>query len=226
MITEARPVAAGAPGCEIMPAMSRNTFIAVAIVLAIAAGVAGAWFAAHLGAPQPPEQARVLTTPRPVPAVPAVDQAGQPFGPEQLRGHWTVVFFGFTHCPDICPATLQVMAAARRQLDDLPAEERPAVVMISVDPGRDTPERLAEYVPFFHPEFRGVHVPAEHLQQLTRVFGAAYAYSPAGDDSYTVDHTASLFLVDPQARVAAVFPTPHTAAGVASDLRRIIELEK
>jgi len=206
--------------------MSRNAFIAVAIVLAVAAGVAGAWFAAHLGAPESPEQARILNTPRPVPAVPALDQAGRPFGPEQLRGHWTVVFFGFTHCPDICPATLQVLAAARRQLDDLPLEERPAVVMVSVDPGRDTPERLAEYVPFFHPEFRGVHVPAENLSELTRVFGAAYAYSAAGEDSYTVDHTASLFLVDPQARVAAVFPTPHTAAGVADDLRRIIELEK
>lgn len=226
MITERRMVAVAPAGCEIMPRMSRHTFIAIAIVLAVAAGVAGAWLAAHLGAPQPPEQARVLTTPRPVPAVPAIDQAGQPFGPEALRGRWTMVFFGFTHCPDICPATLQVLAGARQLLDDLPPEEMPAVVMISVDPGRDTPERLAEYVPFFHPEFHGVHVPAANLAELTRVFGAAYAYSPAGDDSYTVDHTASLFLVDPQARVAAVFPTPHTAAGVASDLRRIIELEK
>jgi protein SCO1/2 len=206
--------------------MSRNTFIAAGMVLAIAAAVAGAWFAAHLGAPELPQQARVLDTPRPVPAVPATDQSGQPFGVEQLRGHWTIVFFGFTHCPDICPATLQVLAGARKMLDDLPADERPAVAMISVDPGRDTPGRLAEYVPFFHPEFRGIQVAAEHLPELARVFGAAYAYSPAGEDSYTVDHTASLFLVDPQARVAAVFPTPHTAAGIAGDLRRIIKLEE
>ncbi len=206
--------------------MSKNTFLAAGIVLAIAAAVAGAWFAAHLGAPELPEQARVLDTPRPVPAVPATDQSGQPFGVEQLRGHWTIVFFGFTHCPDICPATLQVLAGARKMLDDLPPDERPAVAMISVDPGRDTPERLAEYVPFFHPEFQGVHVAAEHLPEIARVFGAAYAYSPAGEDSYTVDHTASLFLVDPQARVAAVFPTPHTAAGIAGDLRRIIKLEE
>jgi protein SCO1/2 len=209
-----------------MPTMSRNNFIAAAVVLAIAAAVAGAWFAARLAAPELPEQARVLTTPRPVPAVPATDQAGRPFGPEQLRGRWTVVFFGFTHCPDICPATLQVLAGTRGMLADLPAEQRPAVVMISVDPGRDTPERLAEYVPFFHPEFQGVHVEPQYLPEIARVFGAAYAYSPAGEDSYTVDHTASLFLVDPQARVAAVFPTPHTAAGIATDLRRIIKLEE
>jgi len=205
--------------------MSRNTFIAVAIVLAISAAVAGAWFAAHLGAPQLPEHARVLSTPRPVPDVPGVDHTGTAFGRADLEGRWTIAFFGFTYCPDICPATLHVLAGARRLLDDLPDGDRPEVVMLSVDPGRDTPERLAEYVPFFHPEFRGVTFEAQHLPELARAFGAAYAYSALGEDGYTVDHTASLFLVDHQARVAAVFPTPHTAEGIATDLRRIIKLE-
>jgi protein SCO1 len=205
--------------------MSRNTFITVAIVLAIAATVAGAWFAARMGAPELPEHARVLSTPRPVPDVPGIDHAGNAFGRADLEGRWTIAFFGFTYCPDICPATLHVLAGARRLLDDLPAGDRPEVVMLSVDPGRDTPERLAEYVPFFHPAFRGVTFEAQHLPELTRGFGAAYAYSPLGEDGYTVDHTASLFLVDRQARVAAVFPTPHTAEGIAADLRRIIKLE-
>ena len=205
--------------------MSRNTFIAAAIVLAVAAAVAGAWFAARLSAPEPPEHARLLSTPRPIPQVPGVDHQGNAFGLADLEGHWTIAFFGFTYCPDICPATLQVLASARRLLDDLPELDRPEVVMISVDPGRDAPERLAEYVPFFHPEFRGVTVPADYLPELTRSFGAAYAYSPLGEAGYTVDHTASLFLVDRHARVAAVFPTPHTAEGIATDMRRIIKLE-
>ena len=205
--------------------MSRNTFIAAAIVLAIAAAVAGAWFAARLATPELPEHARVLSTPRPIPHVPAVDQAGNPFGHAELEGRWTIAFFGFTYCPDICPATLQVLASARRLLDDLPERDRPAVVMISVDPERDVPERLAEYVPFYHPEFRGVMVPAEYLPELARSFGAAYAYSPLGEDAYTVDHTASLFLVNRDAQVAAVFPTPHRAEDIAADMRRIIKLE-
>jgi len=205
--------------------MSRNINIAAAIVLAVSAAVAGAWFAARLHAPELPEHARVLTTPRPVPDVPALDHTGGAFGRADLEGRWTLAFFGFTHCPDICPATLQVLAGARRLLDDLPPEDRPAVIMISVDPGRDSAARLAEYVPFFHPEFRGVAVPAEHLAELTRSFGAAYAYSPQGEGGYTVDHTASLFLIDRQAQVAAVFPTPHTSEGIAADLRRIIKLE-
>lgn len=167
----------------------------------------------------------MLSTPRPVPAVPALDHEGAEFGPADYQGRWTIVFFGFTHCPDICPTTLNVLASARRMLDDLPEGAQPVVTMISVDPGRDTPERLAEYVPFFHPEFRGVHVEARHLPELTRSFGAAYAYTPLEDENYTVDHTASIFLVDPEARVAGVFPTPHTAEGIAADMRRIIDTE-
>jgi len=205
--------------------MSRNHFIVAAVVLAIVAATAGAWLAARLGAPELPVHARMLNTPRPVPELPGLDHHGEPFGIQDLEGRWTIAFFGFTHCPDICPATLQVLAGARRLLDDLPAADRPEVLMISVDPQRDVPERLAEYVPFFHPEFRGLTVADAHLPELTRSFGAAYAYSPAGDDSYTVDHTASVFVVDRQARVAAVFPTPHTAEGIAEDMRRILKLE-
>ena len=205
--------------------MSRIQFTIAALVLAISAAVAGAWFAARMATPELPEHARVLSTPRPIQLGAAVDHTGESFGRADLEGRWSIVFFGFTYCPDICPATLQVLAGARRLLDDLPAEDRPAVLMFSVDPERDHPERLAEYVPFFHPEFRGVQVPADHLPDLARSFGAAYVYTPLGEEAYTVDHTASLFLVDRDARVAAVFPTPHTADGIAADMRRIIKLE-
>ena len=118
---------------------------------------------------------------------------------------------------------MNTLAGAVARLEDLPAGERPSVVLVSVDPQRDTPEQLARYVPFFHPDFVGVHVPAEHLPALARAFGAAYAYSPAGEDGYTVDHTASIFLVGPDARLAAVFTTPHSPEGVARDYRRVIE---
>ena len=214
-----------APGCEILARMTPANTVVAAILLAVFAAVAGAWFAARHSAPAQPTSAQVLTTPRSVPAVPGVDHAGQAFSRADLEGRWSVVFFGFTHCPDVCPATLHVLAGARKLLDDVPAQDLPQVLMISVDPGRDTPERLAEYVPFFHPEFRGLRVADEHLPELTRGFGATYGYAPLGEDSYTVDHTTTLFLVDPQARVAAVLPGPHTAEGVATDLYRIIMLE-
>lgn len=205
--------------------MTRPSYLVTAIILAVAAAMAGAWFAARLGAPEQPEHARLLSTPRPLPEVPGVDHTGAPFTRGDLEGHWTLAFFGFTYCPDICPATLHVLASAKRLLADLPAADRPEVLMISVDPGRDSPERLAEYIPFFDPSFRGVRIDDRHLPELARAFGAAYAYSPLGEDGYTVDHTASLFLVDRDARVAGIIPTPHTAEGIAADWRRILKLE-
>jgi protein SCO1 len=205
--------------------MSRKQLLATAMALAVIAAVAGAFLAGRLDAPGRPEHARVLATPRPVPAVPAIDHRGQSFSRADLEGHWSLVFFGFTYCPDICPATLHVLSQARQLLADLPPADRPAILMVSVDPERDSPERLAEYVPFYDPEIRGLHVAARHLPELTRAFGVAYAFAPLGEEDYTVDHTASLFVVNRRAEVAAVFPTPPQARQIAADMRRIIQLE-
>lgn len=205
--------------------MKRPALLAAVIVLAVSAAAAGAWLAARLSGPEMPEQAHLLDTPRPVPDVPSIDHHGRPFGLAGFQDRWSLVLFGFTHCPDVCPATLQTLAGARRMLADLPPGQQPEIVMISLDPGRDSPARLAEYVPFFDPAFRGLSVADEHLPELARGFGVAYAYLPAGEDSYTVDHTISMFLVDPAAHIVAVFPAPHTSQGIATDLRRILALE-
>ena len=143
--------------------MSRITRILPVVLLAAGAAAAGAWFAARHGENQPPAHARVLDTPRPVPAVPMTAPDGRPLEPSLFRGRWTLVFFGFTNCPDVCPTTLQVLAGASRRLDDLPTEQRPQVAMVSVDPGRDTPEPLGRYVAFFDPAFKGISVAGEHL---------------------------------------------------------------
>ncbi len=202
--------------------MSRTLRILPVVLLAAGAAAAGAWFAARLSAPEAPEHARILERPRPVPAVPMISADGESLDPAIFRDRWTLVFFGFTNCPDVCPMTLQTLAGATARLGDLPESRQPEVVMISVDPGRDSPEQLGRYVAFFDDSFRGVSVAAENLPELTRAFGAAFAYVPSGDNSYTVDHTASVFLVDPQARLAAVFTTPHTADGIATDYRRVL----
>lgn len=202
--------------------MSRTSFLAAAVVLAATAGLAGAWFAARSGDAAGPTQARMLDSPRAVPAVAMTDHRGEAFTPERLHGHYSLVFFGFTHCPDVCPTTLQTLAAVRQRLDDLPPVERPAVLLISVDPRRDTPEQLAGYVPHFHPDFTGIHVEEAALPELARAFGAAYDYTPSGDDGYAVAHTAAVFLVDPQGRIAAVFTAPHEEAGMARDYRAIL----
>jgi len=199
--------------------------LVAAIVLAgIIAGVAASQFfrRAETAAPEL-EQALLFSESRALPGFALVDQAGQPFGPERLRGHWTLLFFGFVNCPDVCPTTLTTLAAARQALADLPAAQQPAVTLVSVDPGRDTPEVLARYVSHFDPTFTGVTGTADAIAALTSGLGVAVVVGPAdADGNYSVDHTAALFLVDPEGRFAALFGGPHEAGAIARDYRRIV----
>jgi protein SCO1/2 len=152
-----------------------------------------------------------------------VDASGQAFGPERLRGHWSLLFFGFLNCPDICPTTLATLAAAKAALASLPAGERPAILFVSVDPGRDTPELIGRYVAHFDPSFSGATGSREAIDALAAALGVAVMIGPPADDgSYAVDHSAAIFLVDPGARIAALFGTPHDADAIARDYRRIV----
>ncbi len=198
--------------------MKRQFFV---LALALAALTAGALFASHLRRADPPEQARLLQAPRALPDFVLTDHRGNRLLPADLEGDWRWLFFGFTHCPDVCPTTLHTLARASELLSDLPQDEQPQVMMISVDPMRDDPEQLSKYVPFFDPGFLGATGDMEDLQRLASTVGAAFSYIPT-EDGYTVEHTASLFLIDPEGRLSAVFTTPHTAEGLARDYRRVI----
>jgi len=205
-----------------MPAVLR---IALAVLVAVLAALAGMWLAREQPAERLElEHGTVFPAPRPLPDFALTDHTGAPFGPQRLQGGWHILFFGFTHCPDVCPSTLAALTAARRELADLPASERPNVVLVSVDPQRDTVARLAEYVAFFDPEFVGVTGDPAALEALTKQLGVAVvAGEPDASGHYTIDHTATLFLVDPQGRVAAIFGMPHTPDGIAQDYRRILD---
>jgi len=204
--------------------LSSTLRIAFAVLVAVTAAMAGMWLARER-APEPLElqHATLFPSGRPLPAFALVDQHGDSFGPDRLRGHWSVLFFGFTQCPDVCPTTLATLAAARRELADLPAGEQPAVVLVSVDPERDTAARLAEYVRFFDPAFTGVTGEPDAIAALTRELGVAVIVGePDAAGQYTIDHTATLFLVGPDGSLAAIFGTPHSPDGIAGDYRRIL----
>lgn len=160
---------------------------------------------------------------RPLPEMALVNHRGEPYTRESLGGRWNLLFFGFTSCPDVCPTTLAMLAGMDDALADLPEEQRPRVVFISVDPQRDTPERVAAYVEFFGPELLGVTGNGPAIDSLTRSMGVPYAISPLSDGNYTVDHSSALFLVDGAGSLRAVFSAPHTLAGLTADYRRIVE---
>jgi protein SCO1/2 len=152
-----------------------------------------------------------------MPSVSLVDQSGQPFTTDSLKGHPTLVFFGFTHCPDVCPTTLarlsQVVKAA-----DIPDLK---VLLVSVDPERDTPELLERYVHAFNPEFGGVTGQPEEIQRLARQFGVAIAKVDMGGGEYTVDHSAAVFLLNRQGERVAIFTPPYEVTPVAADLHAL-----
>jgi protein SCO1/2 len=128
--------------------------------------------------------------------------ADGPVDTRALRGKVLLIYFGYTHCPDVCPASL---AAGAQTLNTLSAEERGKVrlIMVSVDPERDTPARLKEYAAYFHPEMSGVTGSTEEIAAVARAYGAGYIRQPARPDgSYAVDHTTRTYVVAPDGRLA------------------------
>lgn len=128
-----------------------------------------------------------------------VNQDGQPVDQSILEGRWSVVFFGFTYCPDICPSTLQAVAAAQEQLGPRAADLQ--TVFISVDPERDTPEQLKTYLSLeaFPDGVVGLTGSPEQIEQVAKSYYVYYRKSGEGPD-YTIDHSTAAYLMDPQGR--------------------------
>lgn len=175
--------------------------------------------------PQPPQlnRATLLPSAKPLLDFALVDHKGQPFTRENLLDRWTFAFFGYTHCPDVCPTALSMLVQMRQKLEAaMPPGELPAIVFFSIDPERDTPEQLAKFIPYFHPEFVGVTGDPEQIMTLTRQIGILHAKEEgAGDDDYLVDHSASIILFDPAGKFHALFGVPHDPGLMAADFLSI-----
>ena len=181
------------------------------------------WLATgRVGAKPVTRAAAVYDTPRPLPDFRLTDEAGRAATAQSLRGRWSFLFFGYTHCPDVCPATLAQLGQVSHALAALPAAQQPAVYLVSVDPARDTASRLAEYVHYFNPAFHALAGEPQAVAAFTHALGIAVIVRQEGGTDYTVDHTAAILLVDPNGAVAAVFPAPHVVETIAADYRLIV----
>jgi len=173
------------------------------------------------GPPEPPQlkQGTLLPSARAITDFQLTGHDGKPFTLDNLKGKWSFAFFGYTHCPDICPTSLTMLAQVMKRLEkDSTLDTLPQVVFVSVDPERDTPELLAEYVPNFHPDFIGATGDPQQLQVLTRRLGIMSGKSPGDDaDSYLMDHSAAILLFDPGGNFRAVFSAPHDPGLIAQD---------
>jgi protein SCO1/2 len=186
--------------------MNKSSIVIVA-ALALAVGFALSWFVAS-NKPVALEsgtwfgdQARAL------PEFELLDHNKQPLTRASLEGKWNLIFFGYTHCPDICPASLQTLSE------------------MMVDPERDRPEVLSEYVRYFDPAFIGATAEMDRLKPLTRSLGIAHQIRNRveGNPVYDVDHSSAIVLVNPQAEFAGLFGAPQDAMAMARDMTRIVE---
>lgn len=200
----------------------RNTLFGIAAFISLALGL----LMASVMMPKPmtiEEQnrlgMRLFEQPREIRDFSLVDYNGEAVGIDNLKGQWSLVFFGFVSCPDICPTTMSVL---RDAMNTLPV--KPQVVMVSVDPDRDTPEILQQFVPTFHPDFEAftgtIPETAGFSQQVN--VGFMKVPDPNNPGSYTVDHGGNLVLIDPEGNYAGYIKAPHNPENIKAIVRRLI----
>ena len=152
-----------------------------------------------------------------------IDQHGREFGAADLRGRWSLLFFGYTNCPDFCPSTLTTLAAVQKRLREGSGALLPQVVFVSVDAKRDTPAHLAAYVPNFAPEFIGLTAADQPtIEAFARTLGVSVSIEPTANGDYIVNHSALIFVLDPEGGIAAILTGPFTVEPLAADFRRIV----
>lgn len=200
---------------------------ALAIFIGALALVGGILAATHLtrGGEVEVTSGTLLQKPRALPAFTLTDENGQPFTQANLQGRWTLLFPGFTYCPDVCPTTLGLLKNVQAQLGD--QADMLQIALFSVDPERDTPETLKRYVHFFSPSFKGVTTAEPGLQQIAAALGVAYIKVPGDGEgpegkSYTMDHSAALILINPQGQLAGYFTPPLQVAALTNDLKSLV----
>ena len=149
----------------------------------------------------------LFDTPRDPGAFSLMDHHGAPFTRDALTNRWTMIFFGFTHCPDICPTTLAELAELKAQLVDTEANDL-QVVMLTVDPARDTPARLAEYVPYFHRDFLGVTGEFADILSVAQRLNAPFRKVSEPNGGYQMEHSANVMLMNPRGDYHGFFRAP------------------
>ena len=200
--------------------------ILIAIIVAALAMAAGIWAARAVlehNSVQDELDATRFPEAREIASFSLIDHNNAVFDNSVLKDRWSFIFFGYTHCPDVCPTTLSVLNSVAQKLGDLDEDIR--FVFLSVDPERDTPEQLAQFVSYFNSDFIGVTGTPEGIEQITRQLGVLHirAQPEEGASGYLVDHSASVFLFDPDGRYHAVFSPPLSADAIAGDFKKMLQ---
>ncbi|MGH8042095.1 MAG: SCO family protein [Rudaea sp.] len=203
------------------PAPLPNWLIVVAAVVA----ALGLWLGQrYFAAPVPSRLANAVLYPSPRPIVDfrLTRTDAQSLTTSDWHGHWSVVYFGYTHCPDVCPTALATFAKVWKDLHARGLSEHVRFYFISVDPQRDTPQILRRYVDLFDPDFVAATGADAELTALTRALGLIYTRTTGVNGEIQVEHSGSAVIVDPHARQVGIFRPPFAAHALAGDLATLV----
>lgn len=213
------------------PRHGRLPIVALLVVAVLAGTALLLWQrqAAQSGSGAPSAQTPIFHTtllypnPRPAPEFELDLAQGEKLRLADLSGKWTLLFIGFTHCPDVCPTTLSTLGQVLKQLGPDAAVQ---VLFVSVDPERDTPERVAEYAGFFDPRIIAATADHARLEPFTRSLGLVYVATEGDGENYNVDHSAAVSIISPAGLRYALIKPPHEAKHIIDDLRAVIALDE
>ncbi|MCC6074891.1 SCO family protein [Pseudomonas sp. GCM10022188] len=166
----------------------------------------------------------LLPQSRALPALSLTDENGRPQAVDQLKGRWTLLFFGYTFCPDICPTTLAELRQVRSQLPP-EALARLQVTMVSVDPARDTPAQLKQYLGYYNAGYSGLTGELADIQTLANAVSIPFIPGDTRQEHYTVDHSGNLALIGPDGRQRGFLRAPLNPAKLAAQLPQVLKQE-
>lgn len=218
-MSDTSPVTVPVTGGQQTSPARQNRWLSIALIgvllLALAAFVIW-WF-------RPPElHGALLQSPQQASDFSLMTSTGESMSLSDFRGKHVLLYFGYTFCPDVCPTTLNDLAQMLDELGERRAKDV-QVLMISVDPERDTAEQLANYLPHFHPAFIGMTGSVEETQAVASQFGIFFAkHDGSAESGYLVDHTSAVTLIDPDGYVRMIFPNATAPVDMAADLRYLM----
>ncbi|VAW41244.1 Cytochrome oxidase biogenesis protein Sco1/SenC/PrrC, thiol-disulfide reductase involved in Cu(I) insertion into CoxII Cu(A) center [hydrothermal vent metagenome] len=209
--------------------MNKHTNITGLLLLLLIAGVAGFMASRHYFSADGIDRTEfqsllVYPNQKTFSGFELTNQNGESVTIESFAGKWTLLFFGFTFCPDVCPTTLTDLQKVFKILRAENLKDMPDVLFISVDPKRDTIPILKDYISFFDPAFNAATGDAANILALATQIGVAYHIEehPEDDQNYDVNHTAAIFLVNPEQQMYGIFQSPHDVNNMALDLTQLI----
>lgn len=210
------------------PVESNKFSVRYIVVLAvlIAAIFAGFSLNRFLSTPPTPLElasVTILEPPKLIRDFHLINHRGEPFTLDSFKGKWSFVFFGYAHCPDVCPTTMHTLAQMKRILaDNSDRHTDVQVVFVSVDPERDSADQLAKYVPYFNQAFIGVTGNKEEIDRVTKALGVLHVrVEQKGGQNYLMDHSASIYLIAPSGQWRALFWAPHDPKLMADDFVQV-----